>query len=79
MCNVCSDFIFWQAASLFYTYTNALMDCRYTYFPCSRRQFGLQGPSLLEIDHDERPEEGTLASSLSVRLYLNLPREIVNC
>lgn len=42
--------------------------CRYTYFPCSRRQFGLLGPSLLEIDHDERPEEGTLASSLAVRL-----------
>lgn len=39
---------------------------RYTYFPCSRRQFGLPGPSLLEIDHDERPEEGTLASSLAV-------------
>lgn len=40
--------------------------CRYTYFPCSRRQFGLLGPSLLEIDHDERPEDGTLASSLGV-------------
>lgn len=39
---------------------------RYMYFPCSRRQFGLSGPSLLEIDHDERPEEGTLASSLAV-------------
>ncbi|KAL3636482.1 hypothetical protein CASFOL_021029 [Castilleja foliolosa] len=39
---------------------------RYIYFPCSRRQFGLPGPSLLEIDHDERPEDGTLASSLSV-------------
>lgn len=40
--------------------------CRYTYFPSSRRQFGLLGPSLLEIDHDERPEDGTLASSLGV-------------
>ncbi|KAG6396412.1 hypothetical protein SASPL_142561 [Salvia splendens] len=39
---------------------------RYIYFPCSRRQFGLPGPSLLEIDHDERPEDGTLASSLAV-------------
>ncbi|OMP09626.1 hypothetical protein COLO4_05290 [Corchorus olitorius] len=39
---------------------------RYTYFPSSRRQFGLPGPSLLEIDHDERPEDGTLASSLAV-------------
>lgn len=39
---------------------------RYTYFPCSRRQFGLSGPSLLEIDHDERVKDGTLASSLSV-------------
>ncbi|KAL0004699.1 hypothetical protein SO802_012260 [Lithocarpus litseifolius] len=45
---------------------NLIVVERYTYFPCSRRQFGLQGPSLLEIDHDERPEEGTLASSLSV-------------
>lgn len=40
--------------------------CRYTYFPCSRRQFGLPGPSLLEIDRDERPEDGTLASSMAV-------------
>lgn len=39
---------------------------RYTYFPCSRRQFGLLGPSLLEVDHDEVPEEGTLASTLAV-------------
>ncbi|OVA09653.1 BRCT domain [Macleaya cordata] len=39
---------------------------RYIYFPCSRRQFGLLGPSLLEIDHDERSEDGTLASSLAV-------------
>lgn len=39
---------------------------RYLYFPCSRRQFGLLGPSLLELDRDEVPEEGTLASSLAV-------------
>ncbi|KAL5724462.1 protein-serine/threonine phosphatase [Ranunculus cassubicifolius] len=45
---------------------NLILVERYTYFPCSRRQFGLPGPSLLEIDHDERPEEGTLASSLAV-------------
>ncbi|EXB81217.1 RNA polymerase II C-terminal domain phosphatase-like 3 [Morus notabilis] len=45
---------------------NLIVVERYTYFPCSRRQFGLPGPSLLEIDHDERPEQGTLASSLAV-------------
>ncbi|KAI4386348.1 hypothetical protein MLD38_004286 [Melastoma candidum] len=45
---------------------NLIMVERYTYFPCSRRQFGLLGPSLLEIDHDERPEDGTLASALAV-------------
>ncbi|KHN13828.1 RNA polymerase II C-terminal domain phosphatase-like 3 [Glycine soja] len=45
---------------------NLIVVERYTYFPCSRRQFGLPGPSLLEIDHDERPEAGTLASSLAV-------------
>ncbi|KAI3929520.1 hypothetical protein MKX01_025688 [Papaver californicum] len=39
---------------------------RYIYFPCSKRQFGLLGPSLLEIGHDERSENGTLASSLAV-------------
>lgn len=46
---------------------------RYTFFPSSRRQFGLLGPSLLEIDHDERPEDGTLASSLAVieRIHQN--------
>ncbi|KAL9256995.1 RNA polymerase II C-terminal domain phosphatase-like 3-like protein [Drosera capensis] len=45
---------------------NLIVVERYTYFPCSRRQFGLPGPSLLEIDHDERSEDGTLASSLQV-------------
>lgn len=45
---------------------NLIVVERYTYFPCSRRQFGLLGPSLLEIDHDERQEDGTLASSLAV-------------
>lgn len=49
----------------------ALMVYRYTYFPCSRRQFGLLGPSLLEIDHDERHEDGTLASSLAVMTAFN--------
>ncbi|KAI7724732.1 hypothetical protein M8C21_004609, partial [Ambrosia artemisiifolia] len=44
---------------------NLIVVERYIYFPCSRRQFGLPGPSLLEIDHDERPEDGTLASSLA--------------
>lgn len=52
---------------------NLIVVERYTYFPCSRRQFGLMGPSLLEIDHDERPEDGTLASSLAVieRIHQN--------
>ncbi|KAM0880422.1 hypothetical protein ACQ4PT_033586 [Festuca glaucescens] len=52
---------------------NMIVVERYTYFPCSRRQFGLPGPSLLEIDRDERPEDGTLASSLSVigRIHQN--------
>ncbi|RHN64231.1 putative protein-serine/threonine phosphatase [Medicago truncatula] len=46
---------------------------RYIYFLCSRRQFGLSGPSLFEIDHDERPGAGTLASSLGVieRIHQN--------
>ncbi|XP_068656470.1 RNA polymerase II C-terminal domain phosphatase-like 3 [Aristolochia californica] len=52
---------------------NLILVERYTYFPCSRRQFGLLGPSLLEIDHDERPEAGTLASALAVieRIHQN--------
>lgn len=52
---------------------NMIVVERYTYFPCSRRQFGLPGPSLLEIDRDERPEDGTLASSLAVigRIHQN--------
>ncbi|KAL6505409.1 hypothetical protein OROHE_022788 [Orobanche hederae] len=52
---------------------NLIVVERYIYFPCSRRQFGLPGPSLLEIDHDERPEDGTLASSLAVieRIHQN--------
>ncbi|EPS65942.1 hypothetical protein M569_08831, partial [Genlisea aurea] len=45
---------------------NLIIVERYIYFPCSRRQFGLPGPSLLEIDHDERPEDGTLAAALTV-------------
>ncbi|XP_076885556.1 RNA polymerase II C-terminal domain phosphatase-like 3 [Bidens hawaiensis] len=45
---------------------NLIVVERYIFFPCSRRQFGLSGPSLLEIDHDERPEDGSLASSLVV-------------
>lgn len=45
---------------------NLIVVERYTYFPCSRRQFGLAGPSLFEIDHDERPEDGMLASILRV-------------
>ncbi|KAG2327842.1 hypothetical protein Bca52824_010570 [Brassica carinata] len=49
---------------------NLIVVERYTYFPCSRRQFGLLGPSLLEVDFDERPEEGTLASTLAQRKIL---------
>ncbi|KAJ8759344.1 hypothetical protein K2173_006864 [Erythroxylum novogranatense] len=52
---------------------NLIVVERYIFFPCSRRQFGLPGPSLLEIDHDERPEDGTLACSLAVieRIHQN--------
>ncbi|KAK7295619.1 hypothetical protein RJT34_18530 [Clitoria ternatea] len=52
---------------------NLIVVERYLYFPCSRRQFGLSGLSLLEIDHDERPEAGCLASSLAVieRIHQN--------
>ncbi|CAL4993050.1 unnamed protein product [Urochloa decumbens] len=52
---------------------NLIVVERYTYFPCSRRQFGLPGPALLELDVDERPEDGTLASSLAVieRIHRN--------
>ena len=61
----------------FYHYvftSHRLLVCRYIYFPCSRRQFGLEGPSLLELDIDEIPEEGTLASSLAVSLRLKISR-----
>ncbi|XP_047309024.1 RNA polymerase II C-terminal domain phosphatase-like 3 isoform X1 [Impatiens glandulifera] len=49
-----------------YNRLNLIAVERYIYFPCSRRQFGVHGPSLLEIDRDERPEDGTLATSLAV-------------
>ncbi|XP_065009228.1 RNA polymerase II C-terminal domain phosphatase-like 3 [Musa acuminata AAA Group] len=39
---------------------------RYHFFPSSRRKFGVPGPSLLEMDRDEREEDGTLASSLAI-------------
>ncbi|CAK9144392.1 unnamed protein product [Ilex paraguariensis] len=57
---------------------NLIVVERYIYFPCSRRQFGLPGPSLLEIDHDERQEDGTLASSLAVieRIHQNFFSEL---
>ncbi|KAH7436335.1 hypothetical protein KP509_05G014800 [Ceratopteris richardii] len=45
---------------------NLLVVERYMYFPSSRRQFGLPGPSLLEIGHDERASGGMLASVLKV-------------
>eukprot|EP01018_Ginkgo_biloba_P011342 Gb_31475 [translate_table: standard] len=51
---------------------NLILVERYTYFPCSRHRFGLLGPSLLDVDCDERPEDGTLATSLVVRYYPDL-------
>ncbi|KAJ7518981.1 hypothetical protein O6H91_20G017800 [Diphasiastrum complanatum] len=39
---------------------------RYMYFPCTRRQFGLPGPSLLEAGRDEREVDGMLLSTLAV-------------
>ncbi|BBN00507.1 RNA polymerase II C-terminal domain phosphatase-like 3/4 [Marchantia polymorpha subsp. ruderalis] len=45
---------------------NLIVVERYMYFPCSRRQFGLGGPSLLEVGHDEREADGMIASVLSV-------------
>lgn len=45
--------------------------CRYMYFPCSRKQFGLPGPSLLEVGHDEREQDGMLASALTVGFALS--------
>ncbi|KAH9607920.1 hypothetical protein KSS87_013373, partial [Heliosperma pusillum] len=47
---------------------NLIVVERYLYFPCSRRQFGLSGPSLLDCDRDERPEDGTLACCSGVSL-----------
>ncbi|KAL3677432.1 hypothetical protein R1sor_027380 [Riccia sorocarpa] len=45
---------------------NLIVVERYMYFPCSRRQFGLAGPSLLEVGHDEREADGMIASVLGV-------------
>ncbi|EFJ31009.1 hypothetical protein SELMODRAFT_440109 [Selaginella moellendorffii] len=45
---------------------NLIVVERYMYFPCSRKQFGLPGPSLLEVGHDEREADGMLASILGV-------------
>ncbi|KAK9733510.1 hypothetical protein RND81_04G072000 [Saponaria officinalis] len=52
---------------------NLIVVERYLYFPCSRRHFGLSGPSLLDCDRDERPEDGTLACCLGVveRIHQN--------
>lgn len=69
MMNSPSAFCVGSAVFSLFFFLNYLF-CRYIYFPCSRRQFGLPGPSLLEIDHDERSENGTLASSLGVRYIL---------
>jgi hypothetical protein len=46
-----------------------LSPSRYMYFPCSRRQFGLLGPSLLEVGHDERAADGMLSSALVVYFW----------
>ncbi|KAH7307864.1 hypothetical protein KP509_22G080500 [Ceratopteris richardii] len=52
---------------------NLIVVERYMYFPCSRKQFGLPGPSLLEVGHDEREHDGMLASVLMVieRIHCN--------
>ncbi|KAF6256557.1 HAD-like domain-containing protein [Scenedesmus sp. NREL 46B-D3] len=39
---------------------------RYIYFPSSRRRFGMQGKSLLEIERDECPSRGMLMTALRV-------------
>eukprot|EP00850_Spirogloea_muscicola_P005717 SM000026S08966 [mRNA] locus=s26:765347:771773:- [translate_table: standard] len=45
---------------------NLIVVERYIFFPSSRRQFGLWGPSLLELGHDEREADSCLAITLSV-------------
>ncbi|KAG0555421.1 hypothetical protein KC19_12G168000 [Ceratodon purpureus] len=45
---------------------NLIVVERYMYFPSSRRQFGLPGPSLLEVGHDERAVDGMLSSASGV-------------
>ena len=44
---------------------NLIVVKRYTYFPSSRRQFGLDGPALLDADCDESVASGILSSSLA--------------
>ncbi|XP_024362469.1 uncharacterized protein [Physcomitrium patens] len=52
---------------------NLIVVERYMYFPSSRRQFGLLGPSLLEVGHDERAADGMLSSASGVidRIHKN--------
>ncbi|XP_024357659.1 uncharacterized protein [Physcomitrium patens] len=52
---------------------NLIVVERYMYFPSSRRQFGLLGPSLLEVGHDERAVDGMLSSASGVidRIHRN--------
>eukprot|EP00878_Enallax_costatus_P015641 GHUV01016386.1.p1 GENE.GHUV01016386.1~~GHUV01016386.1.p1 ORF type:complete len:554 (+),score=207.91 GHUV01016386.1:103-1662(+) len=44
---------------------------RYIYFPSSRRRFGMQGRSLLEIDRDECPNRGMLMTAMRVFEHLH--------
>eukprot|EP00775_Hariotina_reticulata_P011392 gene11392-11540_t len=44
---------------------------RYIYFPSSRKRFGMQGKSLLEIDRDECPMRGMLMTALRVFEHLH--------
>ncbi|KAK9837308.1 hypothetical protein WJX81_005341 [Elliptochloris bilobata] len=57
---------------------NLLAVERYIYFPSSRRQFGLRGKSLLEVNRDECPDKGMLAVALGVleRVHAHVFKEL---
>eukprot|EP00803_Ostreobium_quekettii_P002182 evm.model.scf_1521.3 EVM.evm.TU.scf_1521.3 scf_1521:24872-32424(-) len=50
---------------------NLLSVERYLFFPSSRRQLGMPGQSLLEINHDESAPEGMLMTALKVLLKVH--------
>eukprot|EP00850_Spirogloea_muscicola_P002884 SM000011S19062 [mRNA] locus=s11:638485:644693:- [translate_table: standard] len=63
---------------------NLIVVERYIFFPSSRRQFGLWGPSLLELGHDEREADSCLAITLSVlerihRSFFADPSRVNDC